>query len=314
LLLRSTKTTPIERAVVALRSLVLESVPEVAECASAEVWAHARPRDGHHQLHWDLDERRLRTTHTAASPVASSVLYLSATGPPTLVVDHAWRCRRPRNRGWLCCPRSNRLLTFDGRLLHGVLPAIASRHGSESVSRVTLMVGWWRPGVELSPSPAASPPSDDDVLFTPAPNIPFDPRRQPFWTPPPGRSVEGSAALHYSDETDANKAFFGPVAPVWRSVDAGDLDDRACGAFACADVRFVGRFFLEAGLVDGRVPAATLEHDVLSSTTSSGAPTMPDPSTSSESQEAEFVDLAEARRVAAEQKMKKQPGRNGRLR
>lgn len=58
------------------------------------------------------------------------------------------------SEGWQCPPVENRLLMFDGSLLHGVVPSVSSptkkQPGSAaknaeipSENRVTIMFGWW---------------------------------------------------------------------------------------------------------------------------------------------------------------------------
>ena len=55
---------------------------------------------------------------------------------------------------WLCPPQTNRLLLFDGSLLHGVVPHIDnSRHEAPDSPRVTLMIGWWGSHVATSDTP-----------------------------------------------------------------------------------------------------------------------------------------------------------------
>eukprot|EP00603_Paraphysomonas_imperforata_P000829 CAMPEP_0114417378 /NCGR_PEP_ID=MMETSP0103-20121206/2931_1 /TAXON_ID=37642 ORGANISM="Paraphysomonas imperforata, Strain PA2" /NCGR_SAMPLE_ID=MMETSP0103 /ASSEMBLY_ACC=CAM_ASM_000201 /LENGTH=539 /DNA_ID=CAMNT_0001585665 /DNA_START=54 /DNA_END=1673 /DNA_ORIENTATION=- len=56
---------------------------------------------------------------------------------------------------WLCPPKTNRLLLFDGSLMHGVVPHLRKDKdavGSKS-PRVTLMIGWWGPHVTTTDSP-----------------------------------------------------------------------------------------------------------------------------------------------------------------
>lgn len=61
---------------------------------------------------------------------------------------------------WLCPPKTNRLLLFDGSLLHGVVPhirnkqqAASSVNTSADSPRVTLMIGWWGSHVAISDTP-----------------------------------------------------------------------------------------------------------------------------------------------------------------
>lgn len=76
---------------------------------------------------------------------------------------------------WMCPPKTNRLLLFEGSLLHGVVPHIKREENQEhekqdlcmssgvgknttaAVSpRVTLMIGWWAEQVSTSPTPKTS--------------------------------------------------------------------------------------------------------------------------------------------------------------
>ena len=90
-------------------------------------------------------------------------------------------------QGWLCFPASNRLLCFDGALLHGVVPpkattATDSCSAAEAAGtgdscslpvlpppRVTVMLGWWGPGVALSAAPEALPSADLSYYAGPPP-------------------------------------------------------------------------------------------------------------------------------------------------
>lgn len=220
----------------ALRPHAAASVPAAAAATSGEVWAHARERDGAHQLHYDLDEAELRASGGVRSPVASSVFYLETIadddgGAPTLVVDRVLRRGDARDAsdgagGWVCAPRENRLLTFDGRLLHCVVPTIA-RPAPEERRRITVMVGWWADGVRLGdagrPGPNAPLP----------PDAPWLPRRAADVPSPPAGEAQRCAA----------------VARVWQRIPPPPLkarrrDGAAFGDLACDDVAFTGRFFL----------------------------------------------------------------------
>lgn len=56
---------------------------------------------------------------------------------------------------WLCPPKTNRLLLFDGSLMHGVVPHLRKdMKAAESKSpRVTLMIGWWGAHVTTTETP-----------------------------------------------------------------------------------------------------------------------------------------------------------------
>lgn len=126
----------------------------------------SRPGSGAgHQMHWDLDEKRLGD-QPIPHPLVSCVLYLDTDGgAPTLVTDHHIRDEASpgASRGWLCHPRPNRCLLFDGGLLHGVVPwALPPKGGS--AHRTTLMLGFW------DRTPALT---DDDLALGPNMTRPF---------------------------------------------------------------------------------------------------------------------------------------------
>ena len=102
-----------------------------------------------HRLHWDTEE--MTTAGNAQlqgvrHPLYSSVLYLQAPADSnsgaTVVVDHRIGSRDSCCQGWGVMPRANRLLTFEGGMLHGVLPRWSGESDGAG-HRVTLMAGWW---------------------------------------------------------------------------------------------------------------------------------------------------------------------------
>ncbi|KAH8047569.1 metallo-sulfur cluster assembly [Aureococcus anophagefferens] len=101
--------------------------PEVEKATHAEFWAHRR-RHGHgHELHYD-SVPGLRAGDAPRHPLVSTVLCVDgAAGGPTLVTDQTFGSEA--SRCWAAAPRANRLLAFDGRALHGVLPGAGSAPG-----------------------------------------------------------------------------------------------------------------------------------------------------------------------------------------
>jgi hypothetical protein len=93
-----------------------------------------------------------------AHPLVSSVLYLTGEGGPTAVFDQLLEScdcgtlARPTvpAQVLVSAPSSNRLLLFDGRLLHGVLHR---PNGPAAGLRRTLLINWW----EERPRGAATP-------------------------------------------------------------------------------------------------------------------------------------------------------------
>eukprot|EP00038_Savillea_parva_P012394 m.204360 g.204360 ORF g.204360 m.204360 type:complete len:576 (-) comp22494_c0_seq1:81-1808(-) len=118
---------------------------------------------GGHQLHFDLDEKALMETGRIQSPAVSAVLYITGTGPPTLVTDegisdattHEAPCASAAVR---VPPLANRLLLFDGSLLHGVPPCTYG----DGTPRITLMMGLWSETPTLSKEPLYRPVTGND--------------------------------------------------------------------------------------------------------------------------------------------------------
>jgi hypothetical protein len=134
--------------------------------ALLEWWLHVRSSRDPMHAHFDRDEGAFSASHVMRTPRLSTVLYLSDEGGPTFVVDQALRitvnadgsesaATEPERaeRAWLIAPKRNRLLIFDGALLHGVRPAPARAVCSDkgeitiersSAPRITLMTNFWQ--------------------------------------------------------------------------------------------------------------------------------------------------------------------------
>jgi hypothetical protein len=107
----------------------------------AEFWAHRRPHSSGHQLHFDSDDEG--RGGIIRNPLVSSVLYLSeeGCGGPTLVTDQHIDGTNLAQNGFLAFPKENRLVIFDGAVLHGVIPGRG--YVSSERTRTTLMVALW---------------------------------------------------------------------------------------------------------------------------------------------------------------------------
>ena len=140
--------------------------------SSVEWWCHMRDEtSGYaHQLHFDLDEAALHDYNSCNQnrkkrsilqrsekekqmqcklhPMVSAVLFLSDqdNGAPTLVTDQTLDAESIATQAWLCHPALNRLLLFDGKLLHGVVPHLKNQTEEPRMHtdpRITLMIGFW---------------------------------------------------------------------------------------------------------------------------------------------------------------------------
>ncbi len=88
------------------------------------------------------------------NPIISTILYVTAgdessdggtlsetTGGPSLVTNQKLSDSRLATKGWMSHPKSQRLVAFDGRYLHGVVPGKGVRPANKR--RVTLMFALW---------------------------------------------------------------------------------------------------------------------------------------------------------------------------
>eukprot|EP00884_Botryococcus_braunii_P018976 jgi/Botrbrau1/5762/Bobra.0134s0031.2 len=137
--------------------------PRMGGVKWVEIWAHSRGPADPHQLHVDLDERRLRKgkgQYMLCNPVISSILYLDSNGGPTVVLDQTATSGLAA-RAWKIYPRECRLLSFRGSLVHGVLPGAVPdtlTSGGGCPQRTTLVMAWWgklerEPFSDTFPSP-----------------------------------------------------------------------------------------------------------------------------------------------------------------
>jgi len=133
----------IEQIVKQVYELVCSKYPRVREeCNYAEWWVHTRPHTSGHQLHYDSDETGIEDGQPPMHPLISTVLYVEEeVGGPTLVTNQLLGGGLAES-GWICCPKVNRLLMFDAKYLHGVLPG-RGPNINPNARRLTFMVGFW---------------------------------------------------------------------------------------------------------------------------------------------------------------------------
>jgi len=115
------------------------AIPAAKRARYAEWWAHCRPHSNGHKLHFDFVQppHANRPLH----PLASTITFVSAEcGGPTLITDQ--RVGGLTNKGWLVSPKENRLVVFDGSLLHCVLPGCGVGQ-LPGLRRTTFMVALW---------------------------------------------------------------------------------------------------------------------------------------------------------------------------
>mmetsp|Transcript_25399 Transcript_25399/g.53113 ORF Transcript_25399/g.53113 Transcript_25399/m.53113 type:complete len:443 (-) Transcript_25399:2-1330(-) len=126
--------------------LLNENFPKLQSKANfVELWAHNRPHASGHQMHFDSDDEGRGGIR---NPIISTIIYITAegatkkvnaTGGPSLVTNQKLSDIRLASKGWMAHPKQKRLVAFDGRYLHGVVPGKGFQQGR----RVTLMLAFW---------------------------------------------------------------------------------------------------------------------------------------------------------------------------
>ena len=197
-----------------------------------------------------------------------------AKGTPTIICNQSifdFKERKSKthdvqnSKGWLCYPKPNRLLAFEGSLLHGVIPGIpepgnceenfdscSSCSSTENTysdhnmpkenfyqKRVTLMMGFWGDGV-------CTQGSSDFGPNTQYPNVATDQTSSSGWANEflPINIGEQDHYLKDSNSFPLGKVI--EVQPLWTSI--GRSDDTFC-EFIDGDnnpIKFTGRFFLSS--------------------------------------------------------------------
>jgi len=290
---QSLPSSILEQVAILVQQQLKDEFPEIRHATSVEVWTHKRPPDGEHQLHYDMDEIRLwkhrkgsvnqgedrakrqktnpKSNDGISCPIVSCVLTVNiptkqlgcsicgktGNSNPTIVCNQSILDRGSTdsfNVGCLCYPYPNRLLAFEGSLLHGVIPGIpqessATSDNDESSSdedsyymhtsktspvnddvnqRVTLMLGFWK-DVCLT---------DNSAVI--GPNVPFDSVscswKEEF------NPVDMKESDFNHSGTKNSQLLNNIIDPLWVSIDEEDF-----GKYNAADsAKQCGRFFLES--------------------------------------------------------------------
>ena len=191
----------------------------------------------------------LSSTTTDLCPIISCVLTVNVPnqtktcdrcgmvgdGAPTLVCNQSL-LGRTSNEGWLCYPRLNRLVAFDGSLLHAVVPGIPSEvlgEDEDDYSRVTLMIGFWK-DVTLSV------PDKTPQCLTIGPNVPFPSSLLAEFKP---IAVDENTVTKHMHAAIKHVIDPNLVRPLWTEIDqAGDCNEAA----TISEKDFSGRFFLRS--------------------------------------------------------------------
>lgn len=125
--------------------MLVKKFPGLPETEYVEMWAHNRPHASGHQMHFDSDDEGRGGVR---NPIISTILYITEenatafSGGPSLITNQEVESTHLATRGWLAHPKPERLVAFDGRYLHGVVPGKGV--GLKDSRRVTLMFAFWK--------------------------------------------------------------------------------------------------------------------------------------------------------------------------
>jgi len=96
-------------------------------------------------FHVDKDESVASNKHYLVHPIWSSVFYVTDVGGGTLIPDQwspagsGYEPEQP-SKGWWVFPEQNKFMTFNGSLLHGVIPG---KPNGRETERITFLVNFW---------------------------------------------------------------------------------------------------------------------------------------------------------------------------
>lgn len=133
--------------------------PSLSKTTCVEMWAHNRPHAAGHQMHFDSDNEGMGGVR---NPIISTILYITSdTGGPSLVTNQKLIHRHLATKGWMSHAKEKRLVAFDGKVLHGVVPGKGS--STTEGRRVTLMFAFWKKiKVRTEGSAACTFPTDNN--------------------------------------------------------------------------------------------------------------------------------------------------------
>jgi hypothetical protein len=119
---------------------MLHFFPHLNKTTHVEMWAHNRPHASGHQFHFDSDNEGYGGVR---NPIISTIIYITGgTGGPSLVTNQKLIHQQLASKGWISHAKEQRLVAFDGRVLHGVVPGKGS--SVDDSRRVTLMFAFWK--------------------------------------------------------------------------------------------------------------------------------------------------------------------------
>ncbi len=161
-------------------------------------------------MHFDSDETRIDEGGSPHHPIISCVLFVREAGGPTLMTDQTLHGGLA-NEGWMIDAKLNRILAFDARYLHGVIPGIGNGT-EESSRRLTFMVGFWRK-IE----------SKDQGKGRYGAGQPFPYNDESLSWPKEMNIYETTEKIHPNSSNPCNVVRY--VCPIWEQLQSGGSND-----------------------------------------------------------------------------------------
>jgi hypothetical protein len=216
------------------------------------------------------------TIHVPSNSDRCSSCLETAKGAPTLVSNQSVTEHHQTNAnqqhavengvGWLCFAKPNRLLAFEGSLLHGVVPGIPDPGSRLHISgddasidsgydtdnsthdkypkRVTLMLGFWGDGVRTHTAGNGS----SESMSVAGPNMSFP----TLSSCNPSHWAREFEPLDLGESEIGSKTSTQPLAavqvkPLWRSIECNnDSFEEYVKGRVDDSLQFSGRFFLQS--------------------------------------------------------------------
>ena len=106
--------------------------------AGFEWWTQVRGTKEDITFPYDKDEALCSEKDIYVFPLKGTITYLSDIGGPTAIFKD-----KDNTEGYLCFPKINKHIIFEGNLFHGVIGPLAKTTPSNKEKRITFLINYW---------------------------------------------------------------------------------------------------------------------------------------------------------------------------
>tara|TARA_B100000575_G_C23120452_1_gene648313 strand:+ start:664 stop:1830 length:1167 start_codon:yes stop_codon:yes gene_type:complete len=106
--------------------------------AGFEWWTQVRGTKEDITFHYDKDEALCSEKDIYVFPLNGTITYLTDIGGPTAIFKD-----KDNTQGYLCFPKINKHIVFQGNLFHGVIGPLAKTAPSNKEKRITFLINYW---------------------------------------------------------------------------------------------------------------------------------------------------------------------------